>query len=430
METFRGNEMFDEGWLNALAEALEEEKSQGLYDLYLEKRQEICLERKGGILQLDENRNDGAALRLLTPKLHSLMAVTGINPRPVASLFPTSDTARRLSRYRTKPMAFLKPPKNWRLMVEDFTEALKAMDFKLRILLRAAVIVLPNQVHSIGFPALIRLEMAPPHPGRLLSVWAHRDLTLWRDQLLQLPPRKQWQPPSGQSFPVLFREGSSSVLFHELAGHLLEGDLMLPESAGPGPKVEDIPFPSSLQVIDDPLRFDMPGAFTCDDEGIPSRAMTLIDGGRVCGALCDRESARRLGRNPGRGRRARWNSPPQPRMSNLVVRPGILPPDEMESGLRSALVISRLGGASVDLISGRVQLWVKEGWEIRRGKRRRALAPFYLGGSVGEILAGIHPEMGNDSCLDWRLGWCLKEGLPLPTGAQAPSILINRMEVL
>jgi predicted Zn-dependent protease len=75
-------------------------------------------------------------------------------------------------------------------------------------------------------------------------------------------------------------------------------------------------------------------------------------------------------------------------------------------------------------------LRVERGWEIRRGKRRRPLLPFELTGDVLDILAHIDSRVGNDPTTDWRLGWCVKDGVPLATGSEAPTLIVHHLEVL
>ena len=119
-----------------------------------------------------------------------------------------------------------------------------------------------------------------------------------------------------------------------------------------------------------------------------------------------------------------------PRLSNLVVPAGTASPESIEADLKRGFVITRLSGATVDPISSRTVLRVERGFEIRNGRRRRPLAPFELTGGVTEILAGIDTAVGNDPTPDWRLGWCVKDGLPLPTGSEVPTMMVRRLEVL
>jgi TldD protein len=186
----------------------------------------------------------------------------------------------------------------------------------------------------------------------------------------------------------------------------------------------------ALDIFDDPTRVDLAGAFDHDDEGVDARRVPLIESGRLRAFLCDREGGRRLGSEPGRGRRAGWNRPPVSRQSNLVVAPGKYLPEELEGDLDHALVVTRIGGATVDPVSSRTVLRVERGWEVRHGRRRRPLAPCELTGGTLEILARIDSRIGSDPTADWRLGWCVKDGLPLATGTEAPTLLVERLEVL
>jgi TldD protein len=229
---------------------------------------------------------------------------------------------------------------------------------------------------------------------------------------------------------VLLSNGTAGVLLHELIGHLAESDLVLsgdsPLVALAGASITSLP----IHIVDDPCRDDLPGAFSCDDEGTAAAPLELVRDGRLVGWLCDRAGARRLGVAAGRGRRASWDRPPVPRLSNLIVAAGATEPDELQRSLAEGLLVTRLGGATVDPLTGRVVLRVERGWEIRHGRRRRAVEPFELTGGALDVLAHIEPVVGCDPVPDWRLGWCVKDGLPLPTGSEAPSLLVHQLEVL
>jgi predicted Zn-dependent protease len=163
---------------------------------------------------------------------------------------------------------------------------------------------------------------------------------------------------------------------------------------------------------------------------VNARPLEIVSNGRLERFLCDRAGAAKLRGEPGRGRRAVWSRPPVSRLSNLVIDAGSVPPHTLENDLDRGLVVSRIGGAAVDPNSGRMVLRVERGWEIRSGKRRRSLAPCELTGGVLEVLASIDPRIGSDPTPDWRLGWCVKGGLPLATGSESPSMLVRRLEVL
>ena len=42
----------------------------------------------------------------------------------------------------------------------------------------------------------------------------------------------------------------------------------------------------------------------------------------------------------------------------------------------------------------------------------------------------IDSRVGSDPTVDWRLGWCVKDGVPLSTGAEAPTLIVHHLEVL
>jgi predicted Zn-dependent protease len=115
-------------------------------------------------------------------------------------------------------------------------------------------------------------------------------------------------------------------------------------------------------------------------------------------------------------------------MSNLVVAAGTIDPENLERDLTQGLVVTRLAGAAVDPASGRVVLRVAAGREVRHGRRRRQLASFELVGSVLELLARID-GIGCDPSPDRHLGWCVKDGFPLPTGSRVPTLLVHGLTV-
>jgi TldD protein len=229
---------------------------------------------------------------------------------------------------------------------------------------------------------------------------------------------------------VVVGAGTAGVVLHEAIGHLVESDLVTvgdsPLSSQLGANITS----SAVRVVDDPTRRDLPGGFSSDDEGIEATPQPLVTEGRLKGWLSDREGATALESPPGRGRRASWRQPPVARLTNLVVSPGAAEPETMERELHHGLLVTRVGGATVDPVSGRVVLRIERGWEVRHGRRRRPTDGYELTGNVLDVLAHVDSSVGSDPTPDWRLGWCVKNGVPLPTGSEAPSMLFHNLEVL
>jgi TldD protein len=324
----------------------------------------------------------------------------------------------------------MEPPRGWFGWAREVIQRLEQAPSIIRFLSRRAAVLRSGNAIGITSPALIRVEREGDDPSALLSVWGHPHLDHWLADFVQSPPSKGWEPDAGTRLPVIMAAGTAGVLMHELIGHLTESDLV---AAGASPLSgllgATITAPT-LDIVDDPARPDLPGSFNHDDEGVTAQPVLLVESGRLCNFLCDRSGAAKLGCRPGRGRRADWNRPPITRQSNLVIAPGDYPPADLESEIEHGLMVTRVGGATVDPVSSRTVIRVERGCEIRHGRRRRPLKPFELTGSALEILAGIDSRVGSDATSDWRLGWCVKDGVPLATGSESPSLIVHHLEVL
>ena len=420
---------FDPRWLDELAEGCR--KLRGAHprfeDLFLERRLEI---RVAAGSEVASCRIEGSAARWRFPTRWAIHAVAGVSSAAVAELVSRYADRLEVPPSPPPPTINLDPPCGWADWAREMIERMADHNAIVRFLARSAVVVRRDGWQQVTSPPLVRLESYAMGRTALLAVWGQPRLGGWIRALVEPRPTRTWSPSPGLQTPVVFTNGTAGALLHELVGHLVEGDLIAngrsPLNGLGGASLTE----ADIDLIDDPGRTDLPGAFDCDDEGVPAEPVTLLRGGRLCGLLCDRETAEACDVQPGRGRRADWRHPPVPRLSNLVVPAGTVPPQAIEADLKHGLVITRLSGATVDPVSSRTVLRVERGYEIRNGRRRRPLAPFELTGGVTEILAGIDPAVGNDPTPDWRLGWCVKDGLPLPTGSETPTLMVRRLEVL
>ncbi len=423
---------FDPRWLDLLAECCADAAvgRPQLSDLYLERRLEVRVARAVNGMFIEECRREGVAARWRRRGGVRLDAVSGVGARSLAAVLGRRVDRWALTTTRRVPAPDLDLPRGWRDWATRHAERLATPGSEVRYLERRAVVVGADGWHATGGPALVRAARGSGPAGALLAVWGHPRLDRWMQRLAEPPATRRWAPDPGTRWPIVLASGTSGVLLHEVVGHLLEGDL---GSSGRSPMrgLEGSQAAAeNLTVVDDPTRLDLPGGFEADDEGVPASPIALVEAGRIAGWLCDRGTADELRASPGRGRRAGWDLLPVPRLSNLVVRRGATPAADLESSQDRALLVTRLGGATVDPASRRVVLRVERGWEVRHGRRRRALAPFELTGDALEILAHLDPSFGDDATPDWRLGWCVKRGIALPTGSESPTIVAHRLEVL
>ncbi len=414
---------FDPSWLSELAEQLQETSSSTaqLVDLYLERRLETRVSRHGTAFSSGAWCHDGAASRWLLPGHTVMRSCNGVTSSALAGLLEMADRSIVVPRSPSGSTVPLTPPQEWEAWAALWVEKLEG-SASIRCLQRRAVVLVEGAVVPVESPPLVTVHRSGSRPASLLAVWDHPDLDRWIHELAAPGPSRTTSMQPGSRVPVVFRSGAAGSVLHELLGHLLESDLVLegssPFAAAASAEVTD----RSLSVTDDPTRWDLPGAFTADDEGVAARAAQLVEGGRLSALLCDRAGAARLDQPPGRGRRASCSQPPTPRMSNLVVTKGSAPADEIEQEVTRGIVVTRCGGATVDPVSGRLSVLVERGWEIRRGRRRRALAPVVLTGTALEVLASLAPAIGDDPAAEWRHGWCGKRGHVLPTGTEVPTL--------
>ncbi len=422
---------FDPLWMEELAGLVRElvHRTPRLVDLYLERSLEVRLGREHGDVVGCEVRTEGCAARWVSGARTVISARSGITPSTVRDVLGRAFRGLVVPQARGLPPAELDPPRHWRRWAAELLQG-TSHRLELRLLARRAVVVDGDGWKEVHAPDLVRVHLEEERPAALLAVWGHPRLAAWMEELLAPPPARTWAPPPGTRLPVLLTSGSAGALVHELAGHLLESDLVLSGASPMGRLAGATIAPETLTVVDDPTAGDLPGAFGRDDEGVPAQPVTLVDAGILRDWICDGAGARALRGRPGRGRRATWRHPPASRMSNLVVEPGTTEPGELERGLSHGLVVTLAGGATLDPATGTFVLRAERGWEVRGGRRRRALAPVHLVGSGLGVLAGIEPELGNDPTADWRLGWCVRDGLPLPTGSRTPTMLVHGLEVL
>lgn len=431
-QTPRPEPPIDPKWLQMLSERCADLRGGGarFEDLYLEQRLEVRAVGERGELHVESCRQEGAAARWYSPSRSVLHARTGLSTAAIAELLGRQADRVALPPSRPLPTAEMDPPRPWLEWAREVSGRLGPAPSRIRYISRRAAVIRAEGWAPVASPALVRIERGGDWPTALLAVWGHPQIGHWLTELLEPAQPKTWEPSAGSRLPVIFTAGTSGTLMHELVGHLVESDLVAGNASPLCGLTGATVTATTVDVFDDPTRFDLAGAFDHDDEGVEAKRIVVIEGGRLRGYLCDREGARRLNGRPGRGRRAGWDRPPVTRQSNLVVAPGRFLPEELEGELDHGLVVTRLGGATVDPLSSRTVLRVERGWEVRHGRRRRPLAPFELTGGALEILSKIDSRIGSDPTADWRLGWCVKDGLPLATGSEAPTLLVESLEVL
>jgi TldD protein len=110
--------------------------------------------------------------------------------------------------------------------------------------------------------------------------------------------------------PAILRNRASAVFFHEIFGHRIEGHRQKLSDEGQTftRKVGEPILPAFLSVVDDPSKeklggIDLNGYYPFDDEGVPSRPVTLVKDGVLKEFLLSRSPLPGFPHSNGHGRR-------------------------------------------------------------------------------------------------------------------------------
>lgn len=228
--------------------------------------------------------------------------------------------------------------------------------------------------------------------------------------------------------PVVLSSSAGGTFIHEAIGHSLEADAVQ-EGSSPAYRgaLGRTIAPENITVIDDPTLPFQRGSFFFDDEGVPAAPTALVRNGVLTGFLHDRASALRDGvATNGHGRRESFSERPLPRMSNLYVAPGPDDPAQIVRGLKSGLLVTRMGGGQVNTATGEFVFEVDEGFRVQDGKIKNLVRDVNLLGVGPEVLKQI-TRVGWD--VGWGIGTCGKEGQNVPVSDGQPTLLLPKVVV-
>jgi len=231
--------------------------------------------------------------------------------------------------------------------------------------------------------------------------------------------------PAGKMMVVMSAE-AGGTLIHEACGHALEADFIMKGTSIFGGKIGEKVASDLVTVIDDGSMHGRFGSFAFDDEGTPSSKTVLIENGILKGYLTDRFTAKMVDlKMTGNGRRQSFRSKPQPRMTNTLIAPGEMDPEEIISSVHNGLLVKRMGGGQVDVTNGDFVFEVTEGYLIEEGKIKHPVRGAILMGNGPKILE-IIDMVGAD--LGWQTGVCGKYD-HAPVGDAQPTIRIPEIIV-
>lgn len=149
-------------------------------------------------------------------------------------------------------------------------------------------------------------------------------------------------------------------------------------------------FSPAFTLRDDPLAPGRPGSRPVDDEGIPSRPLTLVGAGVIEALIYDLETAGRIGASPtGHGRRTTYGKP-QAAYSNLVVDPGEASWDELLQAVGEGLLVERLRGDNEsNLAAGAFARSAALAWRVSGGEVVGLAPEVTVAGNAHDLLGRV-----------------------------------------
>lgn len=198
------------------------------------------------------------------------------------------------------------------------------------------------------------------------------------------------------TYPVVFTPRAMADLLSAFsdvfsAKAALEGKSLLAEKVGEKVASE------KLTVLDDALLADGLATRPFDDEGVPSRALGLIEDGVFKTFLHNTQTGKRMGgTSTGHAARGGYKGTLGVAPSNLYVKPGTTDAKGLVAGAGAVVVIDDLQGlhAGTNAISGDFSLQA-QGLLFEGGEEQHPVHNFTVAGNFLALLAGIE-AVGDD----------------------------------
>jgi TldD protein len=226
-----------------------------------------------------------------------------------------------------------------------------------------------------------------------------------------LQAKRHAVPARGGEQTVVLAPELAGMLAHEAMGHPCEADLVL-GGAVTGDLVGQRIASELVTMVDFAHHYDGVEVMVpvyVDDEGTPARDAVLIDCGRLTEFMSSRETAARLGiAATGNARAYGPNDEPLVRMRNTAILRGRSKLEEMIAGVDDGYLLMKTGNGEADSTT-EFTFGVTLGYEIRNGRRGRAIRETTLSGSAIKVLQTV--DAVSDDMYWTCSGYCGKKQL-------------------
>jgi TldD protein len=235
------------------------------------------------------------------------------------------------------------------------------------------------------------------------------------------------QKAPGGTMPVVLSSEAGGTMVHEAIGHGLEADLAGEGISVYSGQIGNQVASSVITVIDDGTIEGLRGSMGYDDEGNPTTRTILVDKGILKTYLTDYITSIKFDLPlSGNGRRESYRHRPIPRMTNTMISPGTMNPEEIILMADKGIFVKKMGGGQVNTVNGDFVFNIAEGYLIEHGEIGEPIRGATLIGNGPTILKSIE-HVGND--LGYGIGTCGKEGQGAPVTDAQPTLLIPEITI-
>lgn len=232
--------------------------------------------------------------------------------------------------------------------------------------------------------------------------------------------------PAG-NMTVAIDNGFGGVIFHEACGHALEATSVAKGNSVFSGKLGQQIASTKVTAIDDGTIPNAWGSLNIDDEGNKTQKNVLIENGILKGYMIDKLNARRMNMKPtGSSRRQNYCYQPTSRMTNTYIAAGTDKPEDIIKSIDNGLYAKKLGGGSVNPITGEFNFAVQEGYLVKNGVIQEPVRGASLIGKGSDVLMDI--DMVGDN-LELAQGMCGSSSGSISTNVGQPMIRVKKMTV-
>ncbi|MGI9307150.1 MAG: metalloprotease TldD [Gammaproteobacteria bacterium] len=249
------------------------------------------------------------------------------------------------------------------------------------------------------------------------------------DAVEEAAQKLEAKPAPAGVMPVVLGGGWAGIILHEAVGHGLEGDFNRKKQSAFAGRIGEKVAADDVSVIDAGDIDGRRGSLSCDDEGTPTRATTLIENGILRGYMQDIANARLMKTAAtGNGRRESYAHPPMPRMTNTFMPAGKYAPEEIIASVERGLYAENFSGGEVDITNGNFVFAASRARLIEKGKLGATVKGATIIGN-GPAIMPLVSMVGRDFSLDPGIGTCGKNGQWVPVGVGQPTIKVDELNV-